>query len=103
MFSDLAAWLLVGGIPAIVVAVSYRYRWNRLLGAYRRLEKYTDTMLQDVQGTILNVQGIANELPAHDPIRQRIDHALERADRRLANIREQMQPLCSEQQQDSIQ
>jgi hypothetical protein len=64
---------------------------------------YADDMLQHLQGTILNVQAIASELASSDPVRQRLEQALDRADQRLLRLREQMQPLCSQQQQDRIQ
>lgn len=91
---------------ALIIAVlvrRYRRRWHRLVAAYRQLEEYADTILQHGQGTILNVQGVVSELDAHHPVRHRVEEALSRAERELSELREAMEPHCSEQQQDRIQ
>lgn len=102
MFHEVLAWLLGIAIIAAFVVESYRRRLQRAHLGHRRLEEYADTMLQHMQGTLLHVQGIINELRAEDPVRQRVESALERADLQLAEIREQMQPHCSEQQERRI-
>ena len=103
MFSERLPWILGNVVVIAVIAFLYHRRLNFVKGCYRRLEEYADNILQHFQGTVLNVQGILNDLSPEDRTRRRIDHALENADKRLSLIREQMQPLCSEQQQDRIQ
>jgi hypothetical protein len=103
MSSELLPWLFGNAFVIGLICVLYQRRLNFVRRCYRRLEEYADSILQHFQGTVLNVQGILNDLGAEDRARQRIEHALENADERLSLIREQMQPLCSEQQQDRIQ
>jgi len=86
----------------LALVIRCRRRWSRLTEGYRLLEEYADSLLQHGQGTVLNINGIIVELNANDPVRRRIEHALSRAERELGELRETMQPQCSEQQQDAI-
>ena len=103
MSSELLPWLIGFAFVIGAVSVFYLRRIIFMKSCYRQLEEYADTILQHFQGTVLNVQGIVNDLAPEDRVRQRIEHALENAEKRLSQIREQMQPLCSEQQEDWIQ
>jgi hypothetical protein len=75
----------------------------RLRSHNRRLEEYADTLLQHGQGTILHMQGIVSELREDDPLRQRVEQALSRAERDLTEFRETMQSHCSQPQHERIQ
>ncbi|MEJ0087253.1 MAG: hypothetical protein WDO72_16395 [Pseudomonadota bacterium] len=103
MPSELLPWIFGNALVIGTIYVLAQRRLNFVKSCFRQLEDYADTILQHFQGTVLNVQGILNDLDREDRVRQRIEHALENADKRLRQIREQMQPLCSEQQQDRIQ
>jgi signal transduction histidine kinase len=46
-----------------------------------------DTLLQDFQGLTLRVQGVAKNVPDHDPLRKRMDDVLDRADEILREAR----------------
>jgi hypothetical protein len=96
-------WRIVIALIVIIVAVRSRLRWNRLRSEFRQLEDFADTLLQHGQGTILNIQGIISELEAGHPVRRSVEQALTRAERELSEMRELMQPHCSEQQQDYIE
>lgn len=52
-----------------------------------------DTLLQGVQGLVLRFQSLASELPQEAMLRQRLDIALERADRLLAEGRQRVAEL----------
>lgn len=52
-----------------------------------------DTLLQGVQGLILHVQAAANSLPAEQPIRDKLENALDRADQVIAEGRERVRNL----------
>jgi hypothetical protein len=102
MSTELLLWVLSNIVVVVAICILYQRRLNFVKGCYRKLEEYTDTMLQHFQGVVLNVQGIINDLDGNERVRQRVEYALENAEKRLAQIREQMQPICSEQQQDRI-
>src|SRR5262245_50469383 len=103
MPSELLPWFLGTALAVGVISVLYQRRLNFVKGCYRQFEEYADKMVQHFQGTVLNVQAIVNDLDNDDRVRQRIEHALENADKRLSQIREQMQPLCSARQQNRVQ
>lgn len=103
MFRELLEWLLGIAVVAGSVVVFYQRRLSRAYRGYRRMEEYADTLLQQMQGTLLSVHGIVSELRSEDPVRTQMELMLDRADRQLAEIREQMQPYCSEQQDERIE
>jgi hypothetical protein len=60
----------------------YRFRASRNRGA-STLDPY-DLLIQDMQGFILVIQGLAGELSKVDPLRQRMETVLDHAERALA-------------------
>ncbi|WP_052517658.1 sensor histidine kinase [Archangium violaceum] len=54
-----------------------------------------DTLLQSVQGLVLRLQAVAEQLPAHEPARQAMEKALDRADQVLAEGRDRVMELRS--------
>jgi len=96
------AWSVLLTIGFVAIAIQFQRRWNRLRAAYLQLEEYADGLLQHGQGMILNVQGIVDDLSVDHPVRVRVEESLARAERDLSELRENMQPHCSEQQQDKI-
>ncbi|XXF80137.1 triple tyrosine motif-containing protein [Myxococcaceae bacterium GXIMD 01537] len=54
-----------------------------------------DTLLQSVQGLVLRMQAIAEQLPAQEPARQAMEKALDRADQVLAEGRDRVMELRS--------
>lgn len=54
-----------------------------------------DTLLQSVQGLVLRLQAVAEQLPTHEPARQAMEKALDRADQVLAEGRDRVMELRS--------
>ncbi|MCY1080470.1 sensor histidine kinase [Archangium lansingense] len=54
-----------------------------------------DTLLQSVQGLVLRLQAVAEQLPSHEPARQAMEKALDRADQVLAEGRDRVMELRS--------
>ncbi|ATB41963.1 two-component system sensor protein [Cystobacter fuscus] len=54
-----------------------------------------DTLLQSVQGLVLRLQAVAEQLPEHEPARQAMEKALDRADEVLAEGRDRVMDLRS--------
>ncbi|HEX5751800.1 MAG TPA: two-component regulator propeller domain-containing protein [Archangium sp.] len=54
-----------------------------------------DTLLQSVQGLVLRLQAVAEQLPEHEPARQAMEKALDRADEVLAEGRDRVMELRS--------
>ncbi|AKJ02341.1 two component regulator with propeller domain [Archangium gephyra] len=54
-----------------------------------------DTLLQSVQGLVLRLQAVAEQLPVHEPARQAMEKALDRADEVLAEGRDRVMELRS--------
>jgi signal transduction histidine kinase len=52
-----------------------------------------DTLLQGFQGITLRVQGVAKNMPHHDPLRKLIDDVLDRADEVLREARQRVRNL----------
>lgn len=81
--------VLIAGLLMLVC----RVRLRRLRQRERLAREVEDALLQNAQGLILNVHGIAKELPADDPTRQRMENALDRADDQLSTDRDRVQDL----------
>lgn len=96
-------WSVLIAIGSVVIAIRFQRRWKHLRAGYLQLEEYADALLQHGQGMILNVQGIVGDLGADHSVRVRVESVLSRAERDLSELRETMQPHCSDQQQDKIQ
>ena len=54
-----------------------------------------DTLLQSVQGLVLRLQAVAEQFPEHEPARQAMEKALDRADQVLAEGRDRVMDLRS--------
>jgi signal transduction histidine kinase len=79
---------------------SQRLRWqskrmqalldHRIAERERVFAELHDALLQDVQGLTLSLQAIADQMPPNEPARQRLEHALDRADELLARGRKRV-------------
>jgi hypothetical protein len=96
-------WSVFITMAFVAMGIHFRRRWTRMRACYVQLEEYADVLLQHGQGMILNVQAIVSDLSSSHPVRVRVEDALARAERDLSELRETMQPHCSEPQQDRIQ
>lgn len=93
-------------ILAILVAL-YRYRVHQLTARERtwleaRLaereriaRELHDTLLQSLQGLLLRLQIVLDNIPEHEPAREMMEQALERADRALIEGRDRVRDLRS--------
>jgi hypothetical protein len=68
-------------------------RLRRIRARDRKAREVEDALLQNAQGLILNVHGIVKDLRADDPMRVRMERALDRADEQLSQDRERVQDL----------
>lgn len=70
---------------------------DRLLAQMEERERIArelhDTLLQGFQGITLRVQGVAKNMPDQDPLRKRMDEALDRADDVLREARHRVRNL----------
>lgn len=78
---------------AVAMALLCRARVRRLQQRERRARALEDSLLQNTQGMILNCQGIVKGLGENDPARQRLQHALDRADEALSEDRDRVEDL----------
>jgi hypothetical protein len=65
-------------------------RYRRFRGSKETRESTRDTydlLIQDMQGFILVIQGLAGELSKIDPLRRRMEAVLDHAERALAAAR----------------
>ena len=104
------AWfrVLAGAIVIAIAALLYRRRLRRVAAVVRsRYEgkiaereriarELHDTLLQSIQGLILNVHGIAMKLPAGEEARGRLDHALASAEAALIEGRDRVHEMRSQ-------
>ena len=83
-------------LRARTIAARVRLRLETRHGERERIARELhDTLLQSTQGLIVNVQGLASHLPAHEPVRQRIEAVLDRADEVVMEARERVLDLRS--------
>lgn len=66
---------------------------ERLQERERIARELHDTLLQGFQGITLRVQGVAKNIPAHDPLRKMLDDVLDRADGVLREARQRVRDL----------
>lgn len=106
MFYQTNWFLLLCGAIAIALAWIV-YRWRLRLVTARLDLQYTerlsereriarelhDTLLQAIQGLMLRFQAAAKGIPEHEPTRQMLDEALDRADQVMAEGRNRVRDL----------
>jgi len=95
-------------LAAGILWLFYLYRLNRATALLRqrmgaRMEEREriarelhDTLLQGFQGLMLRFQSVINALPEHEPARQMMEQALDRADGVLTEGRQRVRDLRSE-------
>lgn len=83
----------------LLVGVCHR-RMRRWRQRDRHAQEVEDALLQNAQGLILKVHGIVKGLAVDDPMRQRVEQALDRADEQLSEDRDRVQDLRSQQPRD---
>ncbi|MCB1573398.1 MAG: hypothetical protein KDI80_05410 [Xanthomonadales bacterium] len=98
-----AALSLTSLIMLIVLVVQARTRWvaerirermqERSSERERIARELHDTLLQGIQGLILQFHLVADDLPASDPNRKRMEGALDRADRLMSEGRHRVNDL----------
>jgi signal transduction histidine kinase len=100
-------WFLACCAASVVVlgALLYRLRVQRLAAEVRaRLSERVqereriarelhDTLLQGTQGMVLRFQSLALRLPAHEPLREDMEQALDQAELLMAEARSRVQDL----------
>jgi signal transduction histidine kinase len=59
----------------------------------RLAREVEDALVQNTQGLILKVHGIVRHLEPDDPLRRRVEQALDRADEQLSDDRDRVQDL----------
>jgi signal transduction histidine kinase len=85
----LMCFTIVGGLTCYICHA----RWRRVRKREQIAREVEDALLQNAQGLILKVHGIVKDLAATDPMRQRVERALDRADEQLSEDRERVQDL----------
>lgn len=85
--------LLFCGLIGAVIARFCHARSRRLRERERLAREVEDALIQNAQSVILNVHGIVKNLSASDPTRQRVEQALDRADKQLSEDRDRVQNL----------
>ena len=63
---------------------------NRIAERVRAFAELHDGLLQDVQGLMLSLQAVADQMPPNAPARLRLEHVLDQADELLARGRERV-------------
>ena len=84
--------LLCCVIGAVIAAFCYA-RSRRLRERERLARAIEDALVQNAQSVILNVHGIVKKLSADDPLRRKVEQALDRADEQLSEDRDRVQDL----------
>jgi len=84
--------LLCGAIGAVTAWLCHT-RLRRLRERERLAREVEDALVQNAQSVILNVHGIVKNLSANDPMRQKVEQALDRADEQLSEDRDRVQDL----------
>jgi signal transduction histidine kinase/ligand-binding sensor domain-containing protein len=97
--------LLCGMTASFLVWAVYRWRLSqvterldlqyaeRLSERERIARELHDTLLQGIQGLMLRFQAVAKEIPEHEPTRQTLEKALDRADEVMAEGRNRVRGL----------
>ena len=85
--------LLFCGVMGAVTAWLCHARLRRLRERERLAREVEDALVQNAQSVILNVHGIVKNLSANDPMRQKVEQALDRADEQLSEDRDRVQDL----------
>lgn len=85
--------LLFCCVIGAVIALFCHARRRRLLERQRLAREVEDALVQNAQSVILNVHGIVKNLSPNDPMRQKVEQALDRADIQLSEDRDKVQNL----------
>ena len=85
--------LLFCCVMGAVLAGFWCVRVRRLRERERLAREVEDALVQNAQGVILNVHAIVKNLPSSDPLRQKVEQALDRADKQLSEDRDRVQNL----------
>ncbi len=88
--------MLFCGTIAAAFAWACRAQWRRLRERERAAREVEDALVQNAQSVIVSVHGIVKNLGADDPMRQKVEQALERADKQLSEDRDRVQDLRSQ-------
>jgi hypothetical protein len=80
-------WVLASAALALL-SVLIGYRCGRKRGRERGRQAGHDEMVQGVQGLMLRLHAIAEDIPSQDPARQQLEQLLDRADAMLLAARE---------------
>lgn len=100
------------GVGAVIASLWLAYAWRirkvtarvrarlqeRLTERERIARELHDTLLQNMQGVILKLQNVAEEIPADAPARRMMEQALDRADEVLIDGRDRVKDLRESQQ-----
>lgn len=95
-FHDHGFVLLFCCVVVAVLAGFCHARSRRLRERERLAREVEDALVQNAQSVILNVHGIVKCLSASDPTRQKVEQALDRADKQLSEDRDRVQDLRQE-------
>jgi len=79
-------------IGAVIAGVCYA-RLCRLRKRERLAREVEDALVQNAQSVILHVHGIVKNLSTDDPLRRKVEQALDRADEQLSEDRDRVQNL----------
>lgn len=90
--------LVVLGCSVIfgLIARACHARLRRLRERARLARDVEDALVQNAQGLILKVHGIVKHLEQDDPLRRRVELALDRADEQLSGDRDRVRVLRSQ-------
>jgi hypothetical protein len=86
-------------IGAVIAGFCFA-RSRRVRERERLAREVEDALVQNAQGVILNVHGIVKNLSASDPMRLKVEQALDRADEQLSEDRDRVQDLRARAQLD---
>ena len=95
-FRDHGLIVLVCSIAFGLIARACHAQLRRLRARARLAREVEDALVQNAQGLILKVHGIVRHLPPDDPLRLRVEQALDRADQQLSDDRDRVQNLRNE-------
>ncbi|MBS7458117.1 histidine kinase [Coralloluteibacterium stylophorae] len=74
-----------------------RHRHGQEAERERAARALHDALLQDIQGVLLGIQAAADRIPADDPLRRRLEQALDRAEEVLVASRDRARQLLRTQ------
>jgi signal transduction histidine kinase len=89
----LALWLIYTLRMRQVTAAIHNRLEERMAERERIARELHDTLLQGVQGLILKIQAVTEEIPNDSPARQQMEQALDRADGLLVEGRDRVKDL----------